>query len=284
MGPATGAQLRLFDLLALAAIMHGIGQSQKAGIAIENRRRFVCGYRCIVADLVTKLRLMFLGGDFPQTGKPGRSEFDRSADFFILGAIGEDLQAIRSSRNLRQLAALIGVRGREQCLSGRRNSEERHGQGQPRDLDGPMPRGCDEGNRRSDRDRNRPVGDNHQPDTAESAGPGADKARERRDRLNHGRHKRDHRVPQPKTRPRSCEQDAESNKNDREIGGQSAEVKIKSSNTSRIPRRSLMIRAPETNEATIANRTTDNFLMFACWSVVHYRELRACLGHPVLAL
>src|SRR5205823_2009557 len=63
---AAGAQRGVFHFRALTAIMHGVGQVLKAGVAINRGRGFVRRDRRSVRDLLAQLGLALLDRDFAQ--------------------------------------------------------------------------------------------------------------------------------------------------------------------------------------------------------------------------
>ena len=72
-GLAAGAQLFVFDLGALAVVMHGVGQVLKARIAIESRRGFVDCDRPGIDDFVAQYGPVLLDGEWTLQETAGRA-------------------------------------------------------------------------------------------------------------------------------------------------------------------------------------------------------------------
>src|SRR5207302_2601036 len=79
---AAGAQRGVFHFRALAAIMHGVGQVLKAGVAEQNGGGFVRRDRWSVRDLLAKVGLALLDRDFVLAGEVRCSGFECDDELF----------------------------------------------------------------------------------------------------------------------------------------------------------------------------------------------------------
>src|SRR5256885_1762297 len=90
---AADPQRGVFHFRALTAVMHGVGQVLKAGVAEQNGGGFVRRDRRSVRDFLAKLGLALLDRDFAQAGEARGSEFAPAAEAFVLGSVRQEPEA-----------------------------------------------------------------------------------------------------------------------------------------------------------------------------------------------